>query len=215
MTDDEAVAIELPEIFPVFPLNGALLLPRGRLPLNIFEPRYLAMVDDALGSGRMFGMIQSDPKKPAVSNGPGLYRVGCLGRLSAFSETDDGRYLITLTGMIRFTVIDELPLKNGYRRIRAEFGGFADDLLPVEDRQDIIDRAPIIAALQPYFAAVDIDANWEAIHAMSDEDLLITLAMACPFSPPEKQALLEAEDINARAEVLLALLEINAHQPRM
>ena len=213
--DDDATAIELPEIFPIFPLNGALLLPRGRLPLNIFEPRYLAMVDDALGAGRMLGMIQSDTRKPATGNGPGLFRVGCLGRLSAFSETDDGRYLITLTGVVRFTVIDELPVKRGYRRIRAEFSSFADDLLPLENSESGIDRDAIIAALHPYFAAVDIDANWEAIHTMPDDDLLITLSMACPFSPPEKQALLEADGTIARAEVLLALLEINAHLPRI
>src|SRR5580704_7610121 len=115
---------DLPTEFPVFPLAGALLLPRGRLPLNIFERRYLAMVEDSLGAGRMFGMIQPDPLRPEGETGPGLYRVGCLGRLSSFSETDDGRYLITLTGMIRFVVAAEVAMGRGYRRVRGDFSPY-------------------------------------------------------------------------------------------
>src|SRR3954463_10132446 len=112
---------DLPGEFPVFPLPGALLLPRGKLPLNIFEPRYLAMTEDALGLGRMFGMIQPDPILPETDAGPGLFRVGCLGRLSSFSETDDGRYLITLTGVIRFAIAAEIAMHRGYRRLRGNF----------------------------------------------------------------------------------------------
>ena len=119
---------DLPESFPVFPLTGALLLPRGRLPLNIFEPRYLALIEEALAAGRMFGMIQPDPQAPPAAAGPALYRVGCLGRLSSFSETEDGRYLITLTGVIRFAVAEEYPLQRGFRRVHADFTGFAADL---------------------------------------------------------------------------------------
>src|ERR1700684_2261648 len=119
---------DLPSEFAVFPLTGALLLPRGKLPLNIFESRYLAMVQDSLMTGRMFGMIQPDANAPATDRGEGLYRVGCLGRLSSFSETDDGRLLITLTGLVRFTVAAELEMRNGYRRVRGGFSGYMDDL---------------------------------------------------------------------------------------
>ena len=119
---------DLPGEFPVFPLPGALLLPRGKLPLNIFEPRYLAMTEDALGQGRMFGMIQPDPTLPETETGPGLFRVGCLGRLSSFSETDDGRYLITLTGVIRFAVAAEMTMRRGYRRVRGDFTPYRADL---------------------------------------------------------------------------------------
>ena len=115
---------DLPAEFPVFPLAGALLLPGGRLPLNIFEPRYLAMVEDSLGAGRVFGMIQPDPQQPDSETGPGLYRVGCFGRLSSFGETDDGRYLITLTGLIRFNVVAELAMGRGYRQLRGDFSPY-------------------------------------------------------------------------------------------
>ena len=119
---------DLPGEFPVFPLPGALLLPRGKLPLNIFEPRYLAMTEDALGQGRMFGMIQPDPILPETDTGPGLFRVGCLGRLSSFSETDDGRYLITLTGVIRFAIAAEVAMRRGYRRVRGDCTPYLADL---------------------------------------------------------------------------------------
>ena len=120
----------LPEEFPVFPLSVALLLPGGRLPLNIFEPRYLALVEDSLASGRLFGMVQPDKRLARGDTGPGLYRTGCLGRLSAFSETDDGRYLITLTGLIRYSIVEEVEQRRGYRRVRGAFAGFAADLEP-------------------------------------------------------------------------------------
>ncbi|WP_254073416.1 LON peptidase substrate-binding domain-containing protein, partial [Acidisphaera sp. S103] len=119
---------DLPAEFAVFPLPGALLLPRGKLPLNIFEPRYLAMVQDSLAAGRMFGMIQPDSNAPASGDEPGLYRIGCLGRLSSFSETDDGRLLITLTGLARFTIAAELPMQRGYRRVRGDFSRYTEDM---------------------------------------------------------------------------------------
>ena len=193
----------------MFPIPGALLLPRGKLPLNIFEPRYLAMTQDALASGRMFGMIQPDPQAPSSDRGSGLYRVGCLGRLSSFSETDDGRLLITLTGVIRFTVKRELDLRRGYRRVEADFSRFADDLLM--DRPEVaIEREKILTALRGYFVLRGIDANWEAIRGLSDDDLVITLIMACPFEPLEKQALLEAQTDADQAATLLALLQMGA-----
>ena len=196
---------DLPETFPVFPLTGALLLPRGRLPLNIFEPRYLALIEDALATGRLFGMIQPDPQAPELATGPALYRIGCLGRLSSFSETEDGRFLITLTGLIRFAVAAECPLQRGYRRVRADFAGFAADLATAAPS---FDRPALLAALRAYFAHRGMEANWEAIDSMADDALITTLCMACPFEPAEKQALLEAPTLRARAQLLISLIEM-------
>lgn len=200
---------DLPTEFAVFPLNGALLLPGGKLPLNIFEPRYLRMIDDSLANGRVIGMIQQDGNRPETPVGPALYRVGCLGRLTSFSETDDGRYLITLTGMARFWVQVELEMHRGYRRVRADLARFAADLAPADP--DDIDRTALLAALRAYFATQGFSANWDAIDEMSDPALVNTLAMVCPFEPIEKQALLEASTPAERAQALLSLLQMGAH----
>jgi len=208
---------ELPQEFAVFPLTGALLLPGGRLPLNIFEPRYLAMIEDSLATGRMFGMVQPDRRLAHGDTGPGLYRTGCLGRISSFSETDDGRYLITLTGLIRFTIIEEVEPARGYRRVRAALAGYAADLLAGDEDEDgnlPFDRAHLLDALRRYFSRAGVEANWEAISAMPDAALVVSLCMACPFDAEEKQALLEARDSAERARALLALLEINAFDDR-
>jgi Lon protease-like protein len=204
--------ILLPDEFPIFPLSGALLLPRGRLPLNIFEPRYLAMVEDSLAAGRMFGMVQPNAKLAADSHGPGLFRVGCLGRLSSFSETDDGRYLITLTGLSRFEIVSELPLRRGYRRVRADLSRFAADL-DLQGGGSGFDRNELLAALRSYFTRRGFDANWDAISQMDDEVLVVTLCMVCPFETAEKQALLEADSPADRAQALLSLLRIDAFGP--
>jgi len=200
---------DLPTEFPVFPLAAALLLPRGRLPLNIFEPRYLAMVEDSLGASRMFGMIQPDPHQPESASGPGLYRVGCLGRLSSFSETDDGRYLITLTGLVRFAIEVELAMGRGYRRVRGDFSPYLTDLettsLPIG-----VEREALLTALRGYFARRKFEANWDAVRRMPDDALVTTLSMICPFEPAEKQALLEAATDTDRAATLLALLQMGA-----
>jgi Lon protease-like protein len=208
---------DLPQEFPVFPLTGALLLPGGRLPLNIFEPRYLAMVEDSLGAGRMFGMVQPDRRLAHGDTGPGLYRTGCLGRISSFSETDDGRYLITLNGLIRYTIVEEIEPARGYRRVRAALGGFAADLAESdgESAWDLpFERAHLLDALRRYFTRAGVEANWDAISAMPDAALVVSLCMACPFDAEEKQALLEARDGAERARALLALLEINAFDNR-
>ncbi len=207
-----ARAGELPDEFAVFPLAGALLLPRGRLPLNIFEKRYVAMTEDALGAGRMLGMIQPDASAPAGNSGPGLFRIGCLGRLSSFSETDDGRYLITLTGIIRFAIAEELAMSRGYRRVRGDFSAFLADLDTTGQPIDL-DRDKLLQALRRYFQRRGFDANWDAIEAMPDDMLVITLCMVCPFEPVEKQALLVAATDAERAETLLALLEMGAAGP--
>ncbi len=202
---------DLPSEFPIFPLPGALLLPHGRLPLNIFEPRYLAMVDDSLAAGRMFGMIQPNTHAPRLPNGPSLYQIGCLGRLSHFSETDDGRYLITLTGISRFRVVEELPIRHGYRRVTADFTPFTADLSP-QGTSAGLKRTELLGALRPFFTMHDIDANWDAIERMPEALLVTTLAMLCPFDDAEKQALLEAPTETDRAADLLALLRMSVHE---
>jgi Lon protease-like protein len=208
MTAQHLGMTDLPEEFPVFPLTGALLLPGGRLPLNIFEPRYLAMIEDALGAGRYFGMVQPDKRLARGDSGPGLYRTGCLGRISSFSESEDGRYLITLSGLIRYTIVEEVEGARGYRRVRAALSAFAPDLAPSEGLP--FERAQLLGALRRYFANAGVEANWDAISTMPDHALVVSLCMACPFDPEEKQALLEARDDDERARALLALLEINA-----
>ena len=202
---------DLPKEFPIFPLPGALLLPRGRLPLNIFEPRYLAMVEDSLAQGRMFGMISPNDHAPRAENGPSLYRIGCLGRLSHFSETEDGRFLITLTGISRFVVKRELDMRRGYRRVEADFTPFGQDRATSPDL-DPETRVEILEALKIYFDQKGIDANWDAVHGMPDELLVVTLAMLCPFDTAEKQALLEAPTEHDRAGDLLALLRMAVHE---
>ncbi|WP_119679556.1 LON peptidase substrate-binding domain-containing protein [Indioceanicola profundi] len=199
---------ELPASIPVFPLTGALLLPRGKLPLNIFEPRYLNMVQDALAGDRIIGMIQ-----PAEGGLPGepppLLPMGCAGRITSFAETEDGRILITLTGLCRFTPKQELPLFRGYRRVIPDWSAFELDL--TEDEAEVLDRDRLGSALRAYFQKQGITANWDAIAGTADERLVATLGMICPFDPFEKQALLEAADLPTRADLLLALLEMAVH----
>ncbi len=199
---------QLPKAIPVFPLDGALLLPGGRLPLNIFEPRYLNMVRDALAADRQIGMVQT---RPDTGDGeqPEIYGTGCSGRIVAFSETDDGRYLITLAGLIRFDVLDELPLQSGYRRVVPDFGRYRDDL--DEDPAEIR-RAPLLDALKDYFGTTGIEGDWEAIEQTTDEQLVTALAMSCPFQPSEKQALLEAMTLPERAETITAILRMAVHR---
>ncbi len=199
----------LPSEIAVFPLAGALLLPHGKLPLHIFEPRYKAMVEDALAENRMFGMIQPDAAPEDDDGVPALFQVGCLGRLSSFSETEDGRYLIALSGLVRFDVVTELAERRGYRRVAADFTRFMHDLDPPSE--SLPQRDAMIAALRAYFAANGFEANWEAIEAMESDALVVTLCMVCPFDPPEKQALLEAATPADRADALVTLLKIGSH----
>lgn len=201
---------DLPAEIAAFPLPGALLLPRARLPLNIFEPRYLAMVSDALGNRRMFGMIQPQPDAPRGETGPGLYQVGCLGRLTSFAETEDGRFLVTLTGLIRFRVAAEIGMLHGYRRLRPDYAPFRADL-DLAQPEPAVDRATLLGALRPFFRARNIEVNWDSVERTSDEMLVLTLCMVCPFEVAEKQALLEAGTPQARAEMLIALLQMGAH----
>lgn len=199
---------QLPETIPVFPLTGVLLLPRGKLPLNIFEPRYLNMVQDALASNRLIGMIQ--PRDGGMGNHPPLYDIGCVGRITSFSETEDGRFLITLTGISRFKIAGEVPTTRGYRRIIADWSAFAGDL--DEEGACDLDRASLDGTLRAYFKQQGISANWDSIAQAPLDRLITSLAMICPFDAPEKQALLESPDLNARAKLLLALVEMAVHQ---
>jgi Lon protease-like protein len=207
---------DLPQVVPLFPLPGVLLLPGGRLPLNIFEPRYLAMLRDALAGERAIGMIQ--PREEAEDVGAAkVYETGCLGRITAFSETDDGRYLITLTGLIRFDVLRELPLMEGYRRVTADYGRFRGDLedgaKDTAGAAGIFDREHLLKTLGFYFEAQGIKGDWKAIEETGDAALVTSLAMLCPFAAPEKQALLEAMSLPERANAMTAIMEMAVHQP--
>ncbi len=196
---------DLPGVIAVFPLPAALLLPRGQMPLNIFEPRYLAMIDDALRGSRIIGMIQ-----PEIDEGrggvPGLQAVGCAGRITQLAETGDGRYLATLTGVSRFRVVEELPTVTPYRQCRVDFEPFASDLV-ARAGEDETDREGVIRALRAFVEAKNLDMEWKGVHAAPTEALVNALAMMSPFGPREKQALLEARDLKSRAEMLIAITE--------
>jgi len=208
MHGDITETSQLPGILPMFPLTGALLLPRGRLPLNIFEPRYMAMVDDALGHNRVIGMVQ--PVNPEdASWAPELYPVGCAGRLTSFSETDDGRYLITLTGLCRFRIKKELETDKAYRQIVPSYAPYEMDFSTLGG-DNIIDRCRLLRALKSYLNARDIEADWSSLETAQPESIINTLAMLCPFCAEEKQALLEAETLTDRGQALLAILELSA-----
>jgi Lon protease-like protein len=202
---------DLPPIIPVFPLSGVLMLPHSQLPLNIFEPRYLNMFDDAMANHRIIGMIQTVPGSDRAR--PDLVKVGCLGRISRFSETSDGRYEIILTGLCRFHIAEELSALTPYRQVRADYQSYEDDFLPLEDRADF-DRAAFLAALKAYLDHSGLEIDWDGAKAAPSEPLVTSLAAALPFSPAERQALLEALSPADRREVLMALMQINAAEPR-
>jgi Lon protease-like protein len=200
--------IDLPETIPVFPLPGALLLPRGQMPLNIFEPRYLAMVDDALRDGhRLIGMIQPDATQRGNPDKPALYKVGCAGRMTQLAESGDGRYLLELTGVARFRVEEELKVTTAYRQCRVTYAPFADDFI-ARKGENQVDREALLTALRDFLAANDLKADWEGIEQAPNEALVNALSMMSPYGSAEKQALLEAQDLKTRAEVLVAITEI-------
>lgn len=196
---------DLGDTIPIFPLPGVLLLPGGYLPLNIFEPRYLSMASDALGNGRMIGMIQPQPGGDLAGNPP-VYNTGCAGRIVSFEETDDGRYLITLKGVARFDIIQELSPNDGYRRIEPDWSSYAHDM--DGPGESIPDRDGFLQSLKKYFQLNRMDANWDAIQDAPCERLVTSVAMICPFEPSEKQALLEAATVPERIEVLTTLVDM-------
>lgn len=212
--------VSLATALPVFPLGGALLLPRGRLPLNVFEPRYLAMIEDALAGDRLIGMIQpsdtadDDADPPDDADGdeapPPLFAVGCVGRLVSFNEREDGTCSIVLAGLARFRVVHEQAGVRGYRRLAVSYADFAQDL---DEAGDVVfKREALIDSLRRFFTQRGFEARWEAIEQMDDETLLTTLSMICPFPPAEKQALLEAPTLAERARTLQMLLEMAGHE---
>jgi Lon protease-like protein len=198
---------DLPAVIPVFPLAGALLLPRGQLPLNIFEPRYLMMFDDAFRSGRrLIGMIQPDPAHPGPDDKPNLYRIGCIGRITQLAETGDGRYAVQLTGVARFRIEEELEVATPYRQCQVTYS-FTDDFVGHKG-EDEVDRESLLRALSDFLKANNLKADWEGIEHAPNEALVNALAMMSPYGPAEKQALLEAPDLKTRAEILVAVTEI-------
>jgi Lon protease-like protein len=206
---------DLPRVIPIFPLTGVLLLPTGKLPLNIFEPRYLAMIRDTLADEqRIIGMLQ--PRVPYLEDNrgagglgndePDLYKTGCAGRITSFTESDDGRYMLTLAGICRFDIAEEVNGKEGYRRILADYRRFRNDI--GDEPEADIDRDRLLASVKEYFALQNIEASWDAILATPDDKLITSLAMTCPFGPNERQALLEAQTLSSRADIVITLLEM-------
>jgi Lon protease-like protein len=196
----------LPEILPIFPLSGVVLLPRARLPLNIFEPRYLSMIEDVMGQGRVLGMIQPNIPDGQDNLTPPIYSIGCAGRITSFTETEDGRFLIGLTGICRFTIMEELPDELPYRRARVDWQKFMGDINEPDEAD--IDRKRLIALLQHYFKLQGITADWNAVRNTPNDMLISSLVMICPLAPNERQALLEAPTLHARADMLMALIEM-------
>ncbi|SCM69559.1 hypothetical protein SAMN05421764_104335 [Donghicola eburneus] len=203
---------DLPETIAIFPLPGALLLPRARLPLHIFEPRYLAMIEDCMKTPqRLIGMIQ--PEKGPAGGASGLSTIGCAGRLTQFSETEDGRYMITLTGVSRFRMKREIGGFTPYRRCEVDWSGFERDLGKPET-DGAFNRGPFMDLLSRYFASQDLSTDWESLGDADDEMLINALSMLCPFSPEDKQALLEAPSLTTRRETIITLLEYALHSGR-
>jgi hypothetical protein len=202
---------DLPVAIPVFPLGGALLFPRAVLPLNIFEPRYLSMVDAALVGHRLIGMIQPagiiSPVPPGETDNPDLSEVGCAGRITGFQETDDGRYLIALTGITRFRVKEEIKHDGAYRIVRADWEAFTDDLNTRAQVDDNV-RSRLVAALHSYLERSGMKADWGAVEEAPVDQLINSLSAGCPFTNPEKQALLEARTLEERCAALITLLQM-------
>lgn len=195
----------LPETIPVFPLTGVLLLPHGTLPLNIFEPCYVQMIDDALATkNKLIGMVQSKPDTSLDQ--PEIYQMGCAGRITDYSETSDGRYLINLTGISRFEISDELSVTTLYRQVKPNWQPFEDDVSASDCLG--LNRPKLKELLKCYFQQEGLSCDWDMVDQAGDEKLITCLAMVCPFEPGEKQALLEASTCKGRAELFMTMLEM-------
>ena len=198
---------DLPDVIPVFPLPGALVLPRSRLPLHLFEPRYLTMLEDVLKTPeRLIGMVQPNAGPDGRMGGTGLHAIGCVGRVTQFSETEDGRYMITLTGISRYRIIEETEGFTPYRRMRVSWDGFERDLGPV-DEDPGFDRDAFLKLLERFFIARELQTDWESLEDADDELLINSLSMLLGFEPEDKQALLEAPSLSTRRETLVTLIE--------
>ena len=195
---------EMPSVIPVFPLPGALLLPRGQMPLNIFEPRYLAMIDHALQTDRIIGMIQPAPDKADTGV---LFPVGCAGRITQFAETGDGRYIVTLTGIARFRILQDTMARTPFAQFKVNWTPFGDDYTP-RFGEDAVDRPAVLRTLKEFSEANDLPVDWDSVKDAPNEALVNALSMMCPYGVREKQALLEAADLKARGEMLVAITEM-------
>ncbi|MBX9876557.1 MAG: LON peptidase substrate-binding domain-containing protein [Beijerinckiaceae bacterium] len=198
---------DCPAVVPVFPLGGALLLPRGQMPLNIFEPRYIAMIDDAIRTHRVIGIVQPEPESGRQAATPGLLQVGCLGRITQFAETGDDRYILTLTGIARFRIAEELSVTTPYRQCRVGYDAYLIDFT-ARAGEAAVDRNALLKALRAFAKASELKIDWKGVNEAPNEALVNALSMMCPFGPREKQALLEAPTLKERAEVLVAITEI-------
>ncbi|MBN8979924.1 MAG: LON peptidase substrate-binding domain-containing protein [Rhizobiales bacterium] len=205
---------DLPEIIPVFPLSGALLLPRGQMPLNIFEPRYLQMIDDAFRDGhRLIGMIQPDDSHSRNKDKPSLFKVGCAGRITQLAESGDGRYILELTGVSRFQIVEEKNVSTPYRQCAVDYFPFVDDFTARKGEDDV-DRQALLDTLTDFLSANELKVDWEGIESAPNEALVNALAMMSPYGPAEKQALLEAPNLKTRAEILIAVTEMDLAKKR-
>ena len=205
---------DLTEVIPVFPLPGALLLPRGQMPLNVFEERYLAMIDDSFRDGhRLIGMIQPDMSHSPDEQHPKLFKVGCVGRITQLAESGDGRYILELTGVARFKVLEELTVLTAYRQCKVDYFPFIDDFT-ARKGEDEVDRSALLAVLTDFLKANDLKVDWDGIENAPNEALVNALAMMSPYGPPEKQAMLEAPDLKTRAEILIAVTEMDLAKKR-
>jgi Lon protease-like protein len=206
--------VDLPEVIPVFPLAGALLLPRGQMPLNIFELRYLAMVDDALRDGhRLIGMIQPDVTHSPNEEIPVLFTVGCIGRITQLAESGDGRYILELTGISRFRVIEEMTVLTAYRQCKVDYFPFLDDFT-ARKGEEAVDRDALLSVLADFLEANNLRVDWEGIESAPNEALVNALAMMSPYGAAEKQAMLEAPDLKTRAEILIAITQMDLAKKR-
>ena len=211
VTDRYRNVADMPKVLPLFPLRGAIILPRASLTLNVFEPRYLALVDHALAGDRMMGVVQPAPEAGNAESPPGrifpIRRVGCAGRISSFTESEDGRAVITLAGIARFVVAGDMEGSAPFRICRVDFAPYAKDFVGGHGEEEV-DRPRLIATLRSYLVANNLNADWDRINTASTERLVNTLSILSPYGPEEKQALLEAPDLQARAEALIALAEM-------
>ncbi len=198
---------QLPQVIPVFPLGGALLLPRGQMPLNIFEPRYMAMFDAAISTHRIVGIVQPHLDEEEVDGRTSLSTVGCAGRITGLQETGDGRYIVSLTGVARFRILDELTVMTAYRQAKVDYTAFADDLVPRKGEDDV-DRKALLEAFKRYLEANSMDADWKSVNEAPNEALVNALSMMAPYGPREKQALLEAPTLKHRGDILVAITEM-------
>jgi Lon protease-like protein len=198
---------DVPAVIPIFPLESALLLPRGQLPLNVFEPRYIAMLDDVIKSHRVIGMVQPDAEAVEADGSSRLFSIGCAGRVTQFAETGDGRYLVTLTGIARYRIVEEIAAVTPYRQCRVDFTAFEQDFEPAAG-EEAVDRDGVLKALGNFADANQLQIDWKSVREAPNESLVNALSMMSPYGPKEKQALLEAPDLRSRADVLIAITEV-------